>query len=73
MSNYSIVIPPKLRPWGVFILVLLAPGSLVVLPAWWLLRLVADTRRRQSARVRIRGVFLRFRARSLSALRVAQR
>jgi hypothetical protein len=57
----------------VYALILLAPGSLVILPAWWLLQLVTDTARRESARVRMRGVFLRYRARSLSALGIAQR
>ena len=73
MFNHSIVIPPKLRHWGVYALILLAPGSLVILPAWWLLQLVTDTPRREAARVRIRGVFLRYRARSLSTWRAALR
>ena len=73
MFDRSIVIPSKLRHWGVFAVILLAPGSLFILPALWLLQLVTDTTRRESARVRIRGVFLRYRARSLSTWRVGQR
>ena len=48
MLSRSIAIPPKLRQWGAYALILLAPGSLVVLPTLWLLRLVVMAVRRES-------------------------
>ena len=48
MLSRSLAIPPKLRRWGTYALILLAPGSWVVLPAWWLLRLVVRAARRES-------------------------
>src|SRR5271170_4146369 len=48
MLSRSIAIPPKLSQWGAYALILLAPGSLVVLPALWLLRQVIVAVRRES-------------------------
>jgi hypothetical protein len=44
----SIVIPPKLRQWVTYALILLAPGSFIILPAWWLVRRVVVAARTQS-------------------------
>jgi hypothetical protein len=48
MLSRSIAIPPKLRQWGAYAVILLAPGSLVVLPALWLLRQVMVAVRQES-------------------------
>ena len=34
----SLPSPLELRKWGVYALLLLAPGSFVLLPAYWLVR-----------------------------------
>ena len=31
--------PPELRKWGAYALILLVPGSFVILPVLWLVRL----------------------------------
>ena len=49
MLSRSIVISPKLRQWGAYALILLAPGSLVVLPVLWLVRLAIVAARRESS------------------------
>jgi hypothetical protein len=36
--------PLDVRKWGIYALILLAPGSFVLLPAYWLLRRLAVTR-----------------------------
>jgi hypothetical protein len=50
MSGRSIVTPPKLGQWVAYALILLAPGSFIVLPALWLARRVLAARRQANGR-----------------------
>jgi hypothetical protein len=55
MSSHSIVQLRGLRKWAAYGLILLAPGSFVVLPTLWLVWRLAQLRREAAARAAVPG------------------
>lgn len=41
-SNWKAILPRGLAKWLGYALVLLAPGSFIILPALWLARMIGD-------------------------------